>query len=115
MDIDPIQERTSSINKIIKWFRSLFNKKKTPDYEKILSEVSKNAERNYIAYSDFGLSCEKAGKALAQFGKVLSPNQMREICDLKRIEDEEDCTLYADNKAYCIIRKGEPIWLEKDK
>lgn len=116
MDIDPIQERTSSINKIIKWFKSLFKKKKKPDYEKILAEVQINAKNNYEAYSKFGMSCESAaysmkqmGMAFAKFDEVLPKNEIRKRMDM------DECTLYADNKPYCIIRKGEPIWLEKNK
>lgn len=118
MDIDPIQEKTSSINKLIKWAKSLFKKK--PNYEKILSEVQKNAKLNYEAYSKFGKSCEEAGKSLSKCGEVIAkfneyktPNQMRKELGFDEVRD--DCILYADDKAYCIIRKGEPIWLEKTK
>lgn len=121
MDIDPIQERTSSINKIKQWFKSLFRKKKTePDYEKVLQTARENAYKNYQAYSKFGMSCEQAaknlekmGKAFAVYNKFLTPNQMREILDKESIEDES--ILYADGKPYCIIKKGEPIWMDKNK
>lgn len=120
MDIDPIQERTNSINKLIKWAKSLFRKKKSPDYEKTLLEVQKNAKANYEAYSKFGMSCEEAAKAMSKYGEAIAkfneyktPNQMRKELGFDEVHD--DCILYADDKAYCIIRKGEPIWLEKTK
>lgn len=117
MNIDPIQEKTSLINKLIGWAKNLF--KKEPNYEKIIQASREAAYQNYELYRKYGMSCEQAAKsmkkcgdAIAKFNKVMTPNQMREILGL----DSETTTLYADNKAYCILnKKGDPIWLDKIK
>lgn len=119
MNIDPIQERTNLINKLIKWAKSLFKKK--PKYEKIIKTTREAAYKNYEAYSKFGMSCEEAaksmnevGKIIAKFNKYTPPNQMRKELGLDPIEDTT--ILYADQKPYCILnKKGDPIWLEKIK
>lgn len=112
MDIDPIQERTSSIDKIKKWLKTLFKPSKdlNKEFQKLSEQTSKDINMTVQAVSNFGISCEEAGKRLVQFSKVLTPSQMREIVY------SENTTLYADGKPYCIIdKKGEPIWLEKNK
>lgn len=116
MDIDPIQNQKTWLEKALEKFKEFgrqfknFKKPKKPDYEELLKRLDENNKKVVYNMNKFGMSCEEAGKALMKFNEVLTPNKMREICDLKRIEDGET-TLYADGKPYCIInRKGDIVW-----
>lgn len=113
MDINPIQEKKTWQEIVVEKFKEFgnkFRKPKTPDYDKLLKRLDENNKKVVCNMKNFGVSCKEAGKALATFNQVMSPNKMREICDLRRIEDGET-TLYANGKPYCIInRKGDIVW-----
>lgn len=115
MDIDPIQEKTSSINKLIKWVQSLFKNKK--DCNRIIKTTKKEIKDTCKAFKDYGTSCQSAayamqkmGTSIFKFNEILTPDQMREKIY------KNTSILYADNKPYCKLNeKGEILWLNKNK
>lgn len=110
---DPIQEKQSLLerawNKFKEFCRS-FGKPKQIDYEKILENIRNNNEKIISNMSAFGMSCEQAGRALAEFNKAIPHNLVKPDYTIN------ETTLYADGEPYCIINeKGDVVWHRKEK
>lgn len=93
--MDPIVYKQTITEQVIHKLKMIFNKKYR-DQEKIkqlnikIADMSKqlqdNGEKLHTAFSDFGISCAQAGKAMVQLNHVIPPNVLRELHNLPPIK-----------------------------
>ena len=116
MDINPIQEKKTwqeIVTEKFKEFGNKFKKPKVPHLNKQIKQLNNNQILAYNKIKEFGTSCEKAGKALVEFNKFMTPNQMRKALELDEIPSDETI-LYSDGEPYCILnKKGDIVWQKK--